>query len=101
MTPKTHLKPIAALVGSAFIATLGLAGTAHADGEPLFVAHDLDGGYLLAAADDAEGKCGEGKCGESGDTDSAEGSCGESGDADSAEGSCGEATDGEGSCGEA
>ena len=77
------LKPIAAAVGTAFVATLATASVANA--EELFTADELQKGYDLLA--EAEGKCGEGKCGE--------GKCGE--------GSCGEGSsdkDGEGKCGE-
>jgi uncharacterized low-complexity protein len=94
MKLKSNRKTVAALAGSAFITTLGLAGFAQADGQPVFLANDLDGGYLLAAKADAEGKCGEGKCGASGESkDSAEGKCGEGKDA---EGKCGESKDTEG-----
>lgn len=88
-------KPVAFLAGSAFVTTFGLAGLAQADDQTLFVANDLDSGYLLAKGDD-EGTCGEGKCGE--------GSCGEGKGAHThpagVEGKCGEGKCGEGSCGE-
>ena len=84
-------KPVALLAGTAFLSTMGIASVAHAQGDELFKTIDLDGGYLLAAKDSSEGKCGEGKCGEA--KDSAEGKCGE--------GKCGEAKDSaEGKCGE-
>ena len=89
------VKPIAALVGTAFVASLATSGVANAD--DLFVTAEMETGYDLLAQADAEGKCGEGKCGEGkcgegeGD-DGAEGKCGE--------GKCGEDKDGEGKCGE-
>ena len=90
-------KPVAALAGCAFVTTMGLAGFAEAEADSLFVADQLDSGYLLAAKSDVEGKCGEGKCGESADAKAAtEGKCGE--------GKCGESVDAkadtEGKCGE-
>ncbi len=94
-TFKYNRKPVLAIVGSAFVATLSSANLALADTNP-FVAVELDSGYELAAKD-AEGKCGEGKCGAD-NTDSAdkdtEGKCGEGKSADNsdkdAEGKCGE-----------
>ncbi len=88
-------RSMAALIGSAFITTAGLAGVAQADQEALFVATELDSGYALAARGDAEGKCGEGKCGASDEAkDGAEGKCGDdktdSSDGKDAEGKCGE-----------
>ncbi len=95
---KRTLKPIAAAVGTAFIATLATASIAHADSNP-FAATALDAGYGLLASSHAEGKCGEGKCGEDkgGDDKGGEGSCGED---KGGEGSCGEDKGGEGKCGE-
>ncbi len=75
---KQKMKPIAAAVGTAFVASLATASVAQAD-DSLFVTEDLDQGYDLLAQ--AEGKCGEGKCGE--------GKCGE-GDDKEGEGQCGE-----------
>ena len=66
------VKPIAALIGTAFVASLATANVANA-GE-LFTTAALDAGYDLLAQADAEGKCGEGKCGE--------GKCGEEKPAD-------------------
>jgi len=94
---RSNQKTIAALAGSAFIATVGMAGATQAVADEAFAAHELERGYLLAAASESEGKCGEGKCG--GDAkDDAEGKCGE--------GKCGgdanddaEDKDGEGKCG--
>ena len=53
------VKPIAALIGTAFVASLATANVANA-GE-LFTTTALDTGYDLLAQADAEGKCGEGK----------------------------------------
>ncbi len=83
------LKPIAALIGTTFVASLATSGIANAD--ELFVTAELDKGYDLLAQADAEGKCGEGKCGE--------GKCGE-GEGDAEGDAEGEDKDGEGKCGE-
>ena len=68
----------------ALTAAFGVAGAAHAGSA--FATQSLDGGYMLAAADDKakDGKCGEGKCGsgKAGDTKAKDGKCGE--------GKCGE-----------
>jgi len=69
----SRLKPITALIGTAFVASLATASPGVAPANP-FAAEELAQGYLLLAdhhgdAKDGEGKCGEGKCGE--------GSCGE------------------------
>ena len=89
------VKPIAALIGTAFVASLATANVANA-GE-LFTTTALDTGYDLLAQADAEGKCGEGKCGE--DKAEGEGKCGE--DKAEGEGKCGEdKAEGEGKCGE-
>jgi uncharacterized low-complexity protein len=85
------VKPVAAAVGVAFVASLAASTTVVAADNPFSTA-DLDAGYQLAGDKDKEGKCGEGKCG--GDKGE-EGSCGEKGH----EGSCGEKGH-EGSCGE-
>ncbi|NJN52080.1 MAG: hypothetical protein HC809_10235 [Gammaproteobacteria bacterium] len=90
---KRNLRPIAAAVGTAFVATLATASFASSTENP-FGARALDSGYGLMASADAEGKCGEGKCGED---KGGEGSCGED---KGGEGSCGEDKGGEGSCGE-
>ncbi len=92
---KFNRKPVLAIIGSAFVATLGSANVALADANP-FVAVELDSGYALAAKD-AEGKCGEGKCGTDSAEKDTEGKCGE--------GKCGtdtdtEGKDTEGKCGE-
>jgi len=95
MSDKTMLiKPVAAAVGVAFVASLAVSSTAAASDNP-FAAADLDSGYLLAGDEGGEeGKCGEGKCGEG---KGEEGSCGEG---KGEEGSCGEGKGEEGSCGE-
>jgi uncharacterized low-complexity protein len=96
------MKPIAAAVGTAFVASLATASVAQAE-DDLFVANDLPEGYDLLAAGhgkDGEGKCGEGKCGEAEGDKDGEGKCGE-GKCGEAEGDKdGEGKDGEGKCGE-
>jgi uncharacterized low-complexity protein len=85
------VKPIAALIGTTFVASLATAGAASAD--ELFVTAEMDKGYDLLAQADAEGKCGEGEGDAEGEgDDGAEGKCGE--------GKCGEGKCGEGKCGE-
>ncbi len=90
-----RIKPVAAAVGTAFVASLASVGFADTSGE-LFVTEDLGSGYALLAQADSEGKGGEGTCGQSADADAkdAEGGCG----AKDAEGGCG-AKDAEGGCG--
>ena len=101
---KQIIKPVAAAVGVAFVSSLAISATAHADENP-FAMSDLDTGYMLAAhhGKGEGGKCGEGKCGEGhGDGDKGEeGKCGEGhGDDDKGEeGKCGEGKCGEGKCG--
>ncbi len=70
---KTNLKPIAAAIGAAIVASL--SGAAALDEDP-FEARDVEPAYnLFADAHGGEGKCGEGKCGEDKDEgdDDAEG----------------------------
>jgi uncharacterized low-complexity protein len=97
MSDKTMLvKPVAAAVGVAFVASLAISTTAVAGDSP-FAAADLDSGYLIAGEGEGEGeegKCGEGKCGEG---KGEEGKCGEG---KGEEGKCGEGKGEEGSCGE-
>ena len=69
------MKPITAVVGTAFVASLATASVANA--ETLFTADALEEGYDQLAQADAEGKCGEGKCGEAEHKDEGEGKCGE------------------------
>ena len=99
------IKPIAAVVGVAFVSSMTVSSAALASENP-FEAADLESGYMLAGDKDKEGKCGEGKCGEDKEEGKCgEGSCGEDGEEGSCgEGSCGEDGEegscGEGSCGE-
>jgi uncharacterized low-complexity protein len=102
MTKKTHLKPVAAVVGAALVGSLSAIGAANAAENP-FGASQLESGYMqLASSHEGgekmkEGQCGEGKCG--GDMKDKEGSCG--GDMKDKEGSCGGDMKGkEGKCGE-
>jgi uncharacterized low-complexity protein len=91
MTKKTHLKPVAAVVGAALVGSLSAIGAANAAENP-FGASQLESGYMqLASSQEGgekmkEGQCGEGKCG--GDMKDKEGSCG--GDMKGKEGKCGE-----------
>jgi uncharacterized low-complexity protein len=104
MTMNRRVKPVAAAVGTAFVASIAGTAVADVDAEQAFSSTDLGVGYQLASADEGscgEGKCGEGKCGESkgGEEGSCgEGKCGESKGGE--EGSCGEGKCGEGKCGE-
>jgi uncharacterized low-complexity protein len=92
------IKPVAAIVGVAFVSSLAATSTAMADDNPFSTA-ELEDGYQLAGEKGKEGKCGEGKCGGDKAEKGAEGSCGEKDKG--AEGSCGEKEKGaEGSCGE-
>ena len=79
---KTNLKPIAAAIGAAIVASL--SGAAALDEDP-FEARDVEPAYnLFADAHGGEGKCGEGKCGDDkeGDDDAeSEGEGDEGGDA--------------------
>jgi uncharacterized low-complexity protein len=101
MSKKSSLKPLAAAVGTAVIASLAAVPVAQADASP-FGMTDLGSGYQVAA----EGKCGESKAKEA--AKEAEGKCGESKAkeaAKEAEGKCGEskakeaAKETEGKCG--
>lgn len=106
MSKKTHL---AALVGSAFAASLAAGGVAAAqtDANPFSIT-ELSGGYKVAQ----EGQCGantakpaqEGQCGANKTKQAAEGQCGadKSAQAQSAEGAAAkpEKKDAEGKCGE-
>lgn len=98
MATRKSLKPIAASIGAAVVASTMALSTANAAESP-FVATELSGGYMLAGA---EGKCGEGKCGgdkakegSCGGKAMKEGSCG----GKAKEGSCGGDKAKEGSCG--
>lgn len=57
------MKPIAAVVGAAFAASLATGALADETAIDPFAAEELDG-VLLADAHGGEGKCGEGKCGD-------------------------------------
>ncbi len=90
---KHMMKPLAAAVGAAFMASAITIPMASASENP-FQLNQLSGGYNLASKAEGEGKCGEGKCGEAKAEAKADG-----------EGKCGEAkaaakADGEGKCGE-
>ena len=61
-TKGKSIKPLAATVGAAFLASAALSGAAFAADNP-FQADRLSSGYQLAD-NHSEGKCGEGKCGE-------------------------------------
>jgi uncharacterized low-complexity protein len=115
MTQKAFInKPVAAVVGTAFVGSLVGTTVAVADDNP-FEAVELDNGYMLAGHHgDKEGKCGEGKCGgekkaegkcgegKCGGEKKAEGKCGEGkcGGEKKAEGKCGGEKKAEGKCGE-
>jgi uncharacterized low-complexity protein len=96
MLKKNSLKPVSAILGTAFAVSLAASPIAGAAENP-FGMTELSSGYMVA---EAEGKCGEGmdkshegKCGE-GMEKKAEGKCGEGkcgeGKADKAEGKCGD-----------
>jgi uncharacterized low-complexity protein len=93
-----RMKPITAMVGTAFAASFAAAAAADVQDSPFGVT-DLEAGYDLLARGEGEGKCGEGKCGEDkeGEGKCGEGKCGEGKDG---EGKCGEGKCGEGKCGE-
>lgn len=87
---KSAKKPLAAALGTAFLAS-AIAPVASADAVNPFVANELSSYEQVGEMGRKEGSCGEGNCGE-GDH-SKEGSCGE--------GKCGDSKKGkEGSCGE-
>ncbi|MBI1283335.1 MAG: hypothetical protein GC183_03215 [Thiobacillus sp.] len=76
----------------AMTATIGMAGIAHAAGNP-FEINALPQGYMMAAADKTqEGKCGEGKCGGAKDskTKDAKAKDAKAKDAKAKDGKCGE-----------
>lgn len=100
MAKFNSLKPLAAGMGAALVATAMASTTVNAAENP-FATTSLSAGYQLADA--AEGKCGEGKCGEGREMKSKkdkEGKCGEAKKA--REGNCGEGMGKakEGNCGE-
>ncbi|TNE83161.1 MAG: hypothetical protein EP334_00815 [Gammaproteobacteria bacterium] len=98
---KKNLKPLAAAVGAAFMASVAIAPLASASENP-FQANELRSGYNLADSH-GEGKCGEGRCGEAKkaakEGKCGEGKCGEEKKA-AKEGKCGEGKAKEGNCGE-
>ena len=61
MSNKT-IKPVAAVIGAAFVGSMMLAGSANAASNPFGLA-ELNGGYAQIAGSHMEGKCGAGKCG--------------------------------------
>jgi len=61
MSTNNSMKPLAAAIGTAVIATLAAMPIAQADASP-FGMTDLGSGYQVAQTA-MEGKCGEGKCG--------------------------------------
>lgn len=87
MSKKSTMKPLAAAIGTAIVASLASVSYVQADQNP-FGMSNLSSGYMVADAH-GEGKCGEGKCGEG---KKGEGKCGE--------GKCGEDKKTEGKCGE-
>lgn len=104
------IKPVAAVVGVAFVSSMAVSSTVLAADNP-FDLEELDAGYMLAGDKGEEGKCGEGKCGgekgeegKCGDEKGEEGKCGD--DKGDEEGKCGEGKcgddkgDEEGKCGE-
>ncbi len=108
MATRKTLKPIAATIGAAVVASTLTMGMANAADNP-FAATELTSGYQLAGAEGncGEGKCGEGKCGDKakeascGADKAEEGKCGEGKCGDKAkEGSCGGDKTEEGKCGE-
>ena len=104
-TLNQKMKPIASVVGTAFVATLASACSSDTATDTSVAATELAEGYDVTAKAETEGKCGEGKCGEgdhaakNGEGKCGEGKCGEH-DSKDAEGKCGEGKCGEGKCGE-
>ncbi|MGI8740553.1 MAG: HvfA family oxazolone/thioamide-modified RiPP metallophore [Gammaproteobacteria bacterium] len=82
MSKKSTMKPLAAAIGSAVVASLAAVSYVQADQNP-FGMSTLSSGYMVADHH-KEGICGEGKCGED---KKGEGKCGE--------GKCGEGKSGE------
>lgn len=70
---KYTMKPLAAAVGAAFMASAIVIPMASASDNP-FQLNQLSGGYNLATKAEGEGKCGEGKAAAKAD---GEGKCGE------------------------
>ncbi|MFO7602836.1 MAG: hypothetical protein R6X06_03365 [Gammaproteobacteria bacterium] len=76
MSKKQTLKPIAAVMGTAFAASMAMSNVASADTNP-FAMNELSSGYMQVADKHMEGKCGEGKCGSKQQKKDMEGKCGE------------------------
>jgi len=97
---KSIKKPLAAALGTAFVASMAATATA---AENPFASAELSAGYKVADGH-AEGKCGEGKCGgaKGGEGKCGEGKCGgaKGGEGKCGEGKCGGSKGGEGKCGE-
>ena len=88
MSKKSTIKPLAAAIGTAVVASLASVSYVQADQNP-FGMSNLSSGYMVA--DHGEEKCGEGKCGAG---KKGEGKCGEDkkGEGKCGEGKCGEGT---------
>lgn len=72
MSKKISMKPVAVVLGAMVAGSV--ASTAAASANPFGIV-DMPSGYMqLAAAHQAEGKCGAGKCG--GEKSTSEGKCG-------------------------
>jgi uncharacterized low-complexity protein len=97
---KSTIKPLAALLGSAFVTAMAQVPATQAAENP-FATTELQTGYKVAAK--AEGKCGEGKCGgekkAAGEGKCGEGKCGGDKKAASDKKAAGEGKCGEGKCG--
>jgi uncharacterized low-complexity protein len=112
MSKKSSMKPLAAAIGTAVIASLAAVPVAQADASP-FGMTDLGSGYQVAAEGKCgakpaakEGKCGEAKCGAkpaATEGKCGEGKCGSGMKPEANEGKCGGAKPAakEGKCGEA
>ena len=115
MSKKQKLTPVAAVMGTAFAASMAMSNVAVAAdaGANPFAMNELSSGYMQVASEgkcggkkSTEGKCGEGKCGGKKEMDkNMEGNCG--GKKAEKEGKCGEGKCGgkkksssEGKCGE-
>ena len=92
---KSTMKPLTALLGSAFLTAMAQIPATQAAENP-FATTELQTGYKVASK--AEGKCGEGKCGGEKKADG-EGKCGEGKCGGDKKKSAGEGKCGEGKCG--
>ena len=98
MSKKQKLTPVAAVMGTAFAASMAMSNVAVAAdaGANPFAMNELSSGYMQVASEgkcggkkSSEGKCGEGKCGGKKEMEkNMEGNCG--GKKSSSEGKCGE-----------